>query len=266
MIPKVDTFEHDIANEIRRKEASLAEIEAISKQSSPNQEGVPPKKIPWVSVTLAILLVASLFGISGVAYYYFTDALLPPSSEEMKIVKNDIPKIAADLVKLSPTLGTEIGRYVSSVEKKDVGYIITINNYSAVFGYMTRNENAYIEELTASFPSVVATATTQTITPPPQVATSTLTASTTSSSTKQTKKTTGKVATTTMSTSSPIINTSIQEVKSQPYFSDLTLANQNMRVYKKGNTTVIYAFVGNKKVIISNTPEGILALRNAILR
>ena len=239
----------------------------MSKQSSPNQEGVPQKKIPWVSVTLAILLVASLFGIGGVAYYYFTDELLPPSSEEMKITKNDIPKVMTDLVKLSPTLGTEIGRYVSSVEKKDVGYIITINNYSAVFGYMTRNENEYIEELTASFPSVVATATTQIITPPPQVATSTLATSTTlSSSTQKTKTTPEKVATTTTSTSSLEINTSIQEVKSQTHFSDLTLANQNMRVYKKGTTTVIYAFVGNKKVIISNTPEGILALKNAILR
>jgi hypothetical protein len=46
MIPKVDTFEHDIADEIRRKEANLAEIQAVTKsqQAQPSIE-TPPKKL-----------------------------------------------------------------------------------------------------------------------------------------------------------------------------------------------------------------------------
>jgi hypothetical protein len=49
-------------------------------------------------------------------------------------------------------------------------------------------------------------------------------------------------------------------------FSDITLDNQNMRVWNLGTRTVIYAFVADKAVVISDTTDGILLLRNAILR
>jgi hypothetical protein len=39
-----------------------------------------------------------------------------------------------------------------------------------------------------------------------------------------------------------------------------------MRVYKKDATTIVYAFVGDKNVLIANSPEGILALKSVILR
>lgn len=247
MATKVDTFEHDIANEIRRKEASLAEIEAVSKQNSPNIPLAPPKKLPIMTIILSMLLVISLLGITGVAYYYFSDSLLPPSSKEQQVTKNDLPKITADLTKLSPTLGTEIGRYVSLVEKKEGGYIISIRNYSGVFGFMTRNESSYIDELALLFP------TTTTSTSSHQVP-STSTSTTTSQSTS-----TQKTATTTEQ------ELTKQEARSQTNFTDITLSNQNMRVYTNGSTTVIYAFAGTKAVLISSTPEGILALKSAIL-
>ena len=146
MTPKVDTFEHDIADEIRRKEANLAEIQAVSKQHSPTIENIPQKKLPWFMIVLIILLIISLLGIGGFAYYYYTNSLLPPSSQSVTIKKEDIPKVSADLTKISPTLQAQIGRFVSSVEKKDAGYILTINDYSAVFGYMARNESMFIDE------------------------------------------------------------------------------------------------------------------------
>jgi hypothetical protein len=275
MTPKVDTFEHDIADEIRRKEASLAEIQAVSKQNSP-AEVAPPKKLPWMTITLSVLLVASLLGIAGVAYYYFNDSLLPPSAEEKKITKDDTPKITADLTKLSPTLNTGIGRFVSMVEKKDSGYILTITDYSAVFGYMTRNENTYIEELLSAFGTATQTASSTPqaisqaqVTTPSIVATTTNGTSTVSTTTKPVTKTVPKAktstATSTTATSSDNAGYA-QEKRPETYFSDMTLTNQNMRVYKKEGVTIVYAFVGNKTVLISNTPEGILALRNAILR
>jgi hypothetical protein len=46
----------------------------------------------------------------------------------------------------------------------------------------------------------------------------------------------------------------------------LTLANQNMRVYKQNGDVVVYSFLGNSTVLISNSPEGIIELRSAILR
>jgi hypothetical protein len=49
-------------------------------------------------------------------------------------------------------------------------------------------------------------------------------------------------------------------------FTDVTINNQNMRVGVSGESTVVYAFVNTKVLLISSTTEGILALRGAILR
>lgn len=263
MTPKVDTFEHDIADEIRRKEANLAEIQAVSKQNSPTAENLPQKKLPWFTIILATLLVVSLLGIGGVAYYYFNDSLLPPSAQEVTIKKNDIPKVAADLAKVSPTLNTEIGRFVSSVEKRDAGYILTITDYSAVFGYMARNEETFIGELALLFENTSAKTGTTT---PVIVATTTPTVTgTTTLTSTTTKKTTSKqTVATTSSSSENQVPIGTPQVPS--YFSDLTLVNQNMRVYKKDTTTVVYSFVGTNSVLISGTPEGILSLKSVILR
>jgi hypothetical protein len=257
MAQKVDTFEHDIADEIRRKEASLAEIQAVSKQNSPTINIDPPKTLPWLTITLVVGLIIAVVGISSLAYYYFTDSLLPPSAEPQVINKNDIPKVVTDISKLSPSLSAGIGRFSTLVEKKEAGYVITLNNYTEVFAYMTRNEDAYIHELVGVYPKAVATSTQE------AVQENTSTSSTTKigeSGATSTKPKTAKVVVAS--------STEIQEDDSSPfsYFSDLTVSNQNMRVYKKEEQTVIYAFAGDKYVLISNTPEGILALKSAILR
>lgn len=282
MTPKVDTFEHDIANEIRRKEANLAEIQAVSQQNSPNIEATEQRKLPWLTIILAILLVLSLVGIGAVAYYYFNDSLLPPSSQEVVVTKKDIPKVTAELTKLSPTLNSAIGRFVSSVEKKDAGYILTINNYSEVFGYMIRNENesVYIDELASVFSKSVplssstpqvsqdvpATTSPQSITQLLAKATSsaTSTKSTTPKPAAKSATTTKVTATSSILTLEPITLT--QDPMPIAAYQDITIENQNMRVFKKGNTTIIYAFVGDTTILIADSQEKILALRGAILR
>ena len=294
MALKVDTFEHDIADEIRRKEATLEEVKAIAKSTDTNHQVVPPKKVPVLSITLSITIILALLGIGGIAYYYYNSTILPPSSQPITIPKKDIPKITAEVTKVSPTLGVQIGRFVNSVEKKDSGYIISINNYSAVFAYMTRNEDAYIEELANLFTTVTQATTTQVAVKPlvvetPVVSTTTSTGTSTSTSTKtatSTKSTTKatstaksipttKASSSTQPTSTPLVpknpidtvpNTMTDSSRIKQEYTDLTVSNQNMRVYKNGKQTVIYSFVGTTAVLISDTPEGILALRGAILR
>lgn len=291
MALKVDTFEHDIADEIRRKEATLEEIKVVSKSQEPIVE-VPAKKIPTLTISLIILIILTLGGIGGLAYYYFHDSLLPPSSAPITIKKSDIPKITAEVAKLSPVLGSEIGRFTTSVEKKDSGYILSINNFSAVFAYMSRNENAYIEELASLFVGAELTSTTTlqeevvVASTSPQVATVAVSTSTP----KATSTTITKKATTTKSvpeknpkpstastTKSSVVTvvpeeilvattTILQNSASNSSFKDVTIANQNMRVYKNGKRTVVYSFVGDKHVLISDTPEGILALKSAIIQ
>ena len=150
MTPKVDTFEHNIVEEIKRKDASLTQISAAS-----NDVGNIPtdtvKKNPIIIMIAGSIFIVCLIGGAALAYYYYTDSLLPPSAAPVKVSPTDVPKKTALLATISPTLDVEIGRVVTKVEKKNEGYILTINDYSAVFGYMTRNESEYIEELASLF-------------------------------------------------------------------------------------------------------------------
>ncbi len=280
MTPKVDTFQQDIADEIKRKDASLADISAASNNIGNHPEDTAKKPAPVFLITLVTLFIFGMFGIVGLAYFYFTDSLLPPSAQSVEVTPDQVPKIIAALPTLSSTLNTQIGRYVTAVEKKDTGYIITINSYSPVFSYMVRNENEYIEELA------------QVISPAPLIATTTrpvaaastiiqvasttpkTTATTTATTTKTTTKTTSKTIVqstknaTSTSTTTPVTSTTTQIVEDQvgPYFKDVTIANQNMRVWTSGKQVVVYAFITTEKIAISPTIEGILALKSAIIR
>lgn len=273
MTPKVDTFEHDIADEIRRKETTLEEVKAAALKTSELVSVITPqRKIQPLTIVLITLLSASLLGIGGVVYYYFHDSLLPPSAQSVEIPKKDIPKTMADVAKMSPTLGNEIGRFITSVEKKDKGYILSINNYSAVFAYMTRNENAYIDELAMLFTLKESTSTTSLQEKVSASATTTKTVIiSTSTQTSTSTKTTPTISTTTLLLSEKTSTTTTSDVPQDEYtsdskFSDITIANQNMRVYKNEKQHVVYSFIGDTTVLISNTPEGILALKGAILR
>ncbi len=318
MTPKVDTFEHNIIEEIKRKDASLTQISAASNDVG-NIPVVETKKKPLVIIIAGVVLLLCLIGGGALAYFYFTDPLLPPSAAPVKVSPSDVPKKIALLGSISPTLDTEIGRSVTKVEKKNEGYIITINDYSAVFSYMTRNEGDYIGELAASFSPSIASSTqgaaiaptstsTLKVLPPASTASSTpVVASTTSTkiaTTTQPKVTTSTTtnATTTRATSTPKtlptskkitkatttkptltatttpVQTTSTTTPSVPapitipleeapvsLFNDVTISNQNMRVWKNGTKVVVYAFVSTNTVLISNSTEGILALKNAIL-
>ena len=237
-----------------------------------------------------------MLGAVGLAYFYFTDTLLPPSRAPVPVHQADVPKTTTDLKNLSPALSNQIGRFVTHVEKKDAGYVLTISDYSPVFAYMTRSEREYIQELAQLFPPTVASSTTPsvtvgstTLTQPQQVPTpasatttkavvATTTKKTTATTTPvvpQSKKPQSKASSTPASTGSSSPSTTLEPTTTmmvpetiatnEPYATDITLANQNMRVWVVGDRTIVYAFVGNTTVLIANSKEGILTLKSAIL-
>ena len=312
MTPKVDTFEHNIAEEIKRKEELLAQASLTSPASQ--DDIILPKKPPILLIALITCFVLALAGMIGLGYFYFTT--LPPTQEPAPPRVEDTPKVPAGLPSLSPTLEMSIGRFVTKVEKRDLGYVLTINNYSAVFAYMTRNENAYIDELASQFyatsivaPVVPETPTKEDGTTTPRAGASAINGSTTratstpvvtgstttATTTTQVKATTTektplpkvpvkkqplKVSTSTTpvvaSTTLPAVDDeenlnlvvatdTLQEATSTD-FRDVTLSNQNMRVWTSGKKKVVYAFVDDKTVIISNSEDGILAIKSVILR
>ena len=171
---------------------------------------------------------------------------------------------------------------MTSVEKRDKGYVITINNYSAVFAYITRNELSYIEELALLFPSNTkqqASTSTQKVapqTPTPSATASSSNATTTviaTSTTAKTKTQVNKASTSPVTSSTTITQISSPVILAQPVkpveeisFSDITIDNQNMRVWNEGGKSVVYAFIGNSYLVIANTKEDLLALKSAILK
>lgn len=294
MMPKVETFEHNIAEEIKMKEASLTEISAASNNVG-NDPIELPKKTPVFFIALVTFFILCLLGFGMLGYFYFTS--LTPSQTQVSTPTSTIPKVSSDITTLSPTLSNQIGRFVTRVDKKEQGYILTINSYSSVFAYMTRNESSYIEELASVFagtPLVASSSTQEAATATPvsipiatttQIATTTTlvtatgtpkTATSTGIKTATSTKTT--VSTSTLSTTTtitpntppvitqPIPTKGIVSLEPNSSFSDITIANQNMRIWTSGKITVVYAFVGNNTVLISNSKEGILALKGAILK
>ena len=272
MLPKVDTFTQNIADEIRRKEASLSKIASATEKPEVKEPILPKKSIPFIFIIGPFFLVCILL-LAGVAYFFFpsTVSTLPEitTPREQKV---NTEKITKELALISPTLAREIGRYVTKIDKKDAGYILTINAYSPVFAYMTRNEEAYILELAQLFPEIIPLQGTSTLpkTLPekkeilaPVVQTSSTTASTT-------KKVAVNLSTTTQTTVEELTApTTVQEVTTTPEvtpFKDITIDNQNMRIWTTPSHVIVYAFIEDKKVIISNTPEKILTLKGDILR
>lgn len=291
MMPKVDTFEHDISDEIRRKDASLTEISAASNNVGNNEELDPPKQLPIFFIAIGVFSLLILIGFGILGYFYFSTDTATPDVQPISTQEKTKASIAS-LEKISPTLANGIGQFISGVEKKDQGYVITITDYSSVFAYMIRNENSYIEELVELFPPRTASTTPvgekiveQTT---PVVATTTATttkaspaaqsvATSTATTTKAVKS--AKTATILSTTTKQLTTTSTPELPPTPEpiaaplvkvpisgFSDVTLSNQNMRVYRKDTSYVVYAFVGSKYVVISGTEEGVLTLKSAILK
>ena len=267
MIPKVDTFEHNISDEIRRKEASFTDISAASNDVGNNSDDavVLPKKPPIFIITLVAFFVLSIAGFGVLGYFYYADTRTTPI--EPIIDKKQKEQVSLpSLEKISTTLAGSIGRFVASVDKKERGYVLTITDYPQVFAYMTRNEKDYIEDLAALFPPQTASSTN--VSPKaekPQASTTPATTTEPVSTSKGTSQASGTPVTS--STTSPvIIPTTLTGSTLVPYFSDITISNQNMRVFTSSTHKVLYAFIGNNAVVISDSPEGILYLKSAILK
>ena len=141
-IPKVDTFEQDIANEIKEKEADVVSISTASGDIG-NTPLPPSDRSPALLVIsivfIIIVVVASVFG-----YLYYAKSKTPvqPLTENTAVTPS-----TTLLVTISPTLNQEIGSFVGSSVANDYGYTLTLTSYSPVFSYMLRSEDLYADEL-----------------------------------------------------------------------------------------------------------------------
>ncbi|MDB5259936.1 MAG: hypothetical protein JWN37_167 [Candidatus Nomurabacteria bacterium] len=137
-IPHIDTFEYDIADEIKRKEASIGDIASAGGDLGNR----PDKKTPsFVFILLSLIILIIAGGAAYFGYEYYINKLNPPQP----VVPIQIPQ-ANDttlLPSLSPGFPENIGRFISNVKRSPDGYTLTINSYSPVFTYIFNNENNY---------------------------------------------------------------------------------------------------------------------------
>jgi hypothetical protein len=155
-LQNVDTFEHDIADEIKNKEASIADIVSASGDVSNTPTQQQKSSLIFILGGFFIALVIAVLG----GFIWYTLRAKPTVSQAPTNSLPVIPK--ASLTGLSPTLADAIGDNVSSLKKGDYGYTLSLASYTPVFAYMLKNENDYVPELAFAFGFPKDTATTTT--------------------------------------------------------------------------------------------------------
>ncbi len=260
IVPTVDTFEHDIADEIRHKEASIEDIaSATGNIGNDPSKDVPEKGNSSLFGIVVILILCGLAGASYLGYLYFIEG---PASDKEKaqaiVAQQKKLKPSIELSIVSKYLSASVGTFLNNVEKTNMGYSIDVVSYSPVFAYMIKNEKDFANEIGIAVGNNHTIKPKATSTPPviPVVNNN----ATTSTSTPKTATSTKVIATTTA-----VVANTEEELPTSYVFSDITISNQNMRVATTIYGTVAYAFIGTKKLVISSSTDGILKLRSSIL-
>lgn len=205
-IPNVDTFEHDIADEIKNREASISDIASASGDVGSGQKTREGSNLFFILGGVFIFAVICV--LAGLLYFTTrSPAIIRPLAP--------IPVTSTSLLfSLSPALSDGISDSVRDVKKTPYGYTIMLSSYTSAFAYMIKNENSYADEMALSL----------------------------------------GVPRDTSTTTSPFS------------FTDVTINNQNMRVGTSGSSTIVYAFVNAKALLVSTSTQGILLQESDILQ
>lgn len=153
-IPNIDTFEHDIAEEIKNKEATIGDIAAASGDIGNTSN--PPASLSTLVVSLGILFLIAVALIGVILFMKYSKT--PVSSPATTQTTTTPPGL--QMGSISPTLDSAIGASVGNIERSEYGYTIEILSYSDVFAYMLKNESRYADELAEAVGSPRDTSTT----------------------------------------------------------------------------------------------------------
>ncbi len=155
----VDTFEHDIATEIKEKEATIGDIASASNDVGNIPVSSQNSSLISILIITFILLLTLLVAYFG--YTYYNNKVNPPENTAVVVIPdtNDISLLKT----LSPQFEEAIGRYIRNVSKSPYGYTLTIassNAYSSIFAYMLKNEPLYADDIASALNQARDTSTT----------------------------------------------------------------------------------------------------------
>lgn len=143
-LPKIETFEYDITNEIKTKEANIRDI-AVSNGTIENKEedNSRNKNLMLISVSAFLILISV---ISVIVYFLYSQKqeTLPAPKVAQRSANGFKEK---DLSSRLPLLYEKVGRFITKGEETPYGFSLSLDNYNEVFAFMLKNENQFSDEL-----------------------------------------------------------------------------------------------------------------------
>jgi hypothetical protein len=149
-LSKVETFEHDIAGEILKKEETVAKVdpkEALMAEVAEQTAVHPKTSSPLIFTALIVVLFLALASVAGYfGYnYYITNkeqkalaasqVRTPPEKNTAKFFEITFPELSG------------LARFVTKAERNPYGFSITINEYTPVFSFIIKNEDLFAESI-----------------------------------------------------------------------------------------------------------------------
>lgn len=142
-VPNIDTYEYDVAEEIKKKEASFTDIASAS-----GDIGNTPEQKKTASLLVPLLLAVLFFVMVGAGGgYYYLFVLHKPATSPTPLTQAELPSGMMRAEDVSETLAQAVGTSFGSIRTSEYGFTITLQEYTPVFAYMLRNEPAFAEEL-----------------------------------------------------------------------------------------------------------------------
>ncbi len=144
-IPQVETFETDITEEIRQKQGSVTDVLAA-------HSSAPTKTPNQTIIRLITFLIIFLLALLAVGIWYYLSIgkqnALDRQAAQTPVITSKPP---ISIKKILPSMGPNLERFVVHTSKESAGYVITINDYTAVYGSILANEKTFGNELIRLF-------------------------------------------------------------------------------------------------------------------
>lgn len=144
-VPRVDTFEHDIADEIKRKEAGFTDIASAGgdvKNTPEAKHSMTP--LVLLGMLFVVLIIAA---IGSLVYYYRQTPNVMPVENTQTTTPGVSSRSTETLKKISQTLYDTVGASLGNITSSSYGYTIAISNFSPVYSYMLKNEQSFAYDL-----------------------------------------------------------------------------------------------------------------------
>lgn len=159
-LTNVETFEHDIATEIIKKESTISRVtspENVLVADVTDEVNPKPKERSSSALLIEIVIVVLLLvGVGGYfGYTYFMKPKAEPTPVATGQTKTTPAPVKNSFAKTFPDLDTSIGRFVTRMDKNPYGFALVLTEYTPVFSYTIKSEEELARAIARALPTGV---------------------------------------------------------------------------------------------------------------